>query len=291
LTGAAAKAQPWTLHRVLAWTTERFTALRLEGPRLQADLLLAHALETDRLHLYMDLQRPLTEAELARYRALVQQRVAGVPTQHLVGSVHFFGRRFSCDRRALIPRQETEVLVDVCLSELPADADLAILDLCCGGGVVGLSLLAERPRYRADLGDLSPDAAELARENAKQLGLEARVTVCEGDLFAPFPADRRWDCVVSNPPYLETDSIATLQAEVRDHDPRLALDGGADGLDLVRRIVRETRGRLDAGGLLALEIGEEQGARVADLLRDAGWNDVRVWPDLARQDRVVTARG
>jgi release factor glutamine methyltransferase len=286
----ATAPHPWTLQRVLTWTTERFTALGLDGPRLQAELLLAHALQTDRLHLYMDLQRPLAEPELARYRDLIQRRAAGEPTQHLVGAVHFFGRAFSCDRRALIPRPETEVLVEACLRELPSEMDLEILDLCCGSGVVGLTLLAERPRYRADLSDLSPETVELAAENTRRLGLEERVQMHVGDLLSPFAANQRWDCLVANPPYVETNAIATLQPEVRDHDPRLALDGGPDGLDLVRRIAREGRKRLRADGLLALEIGDEQGPRAAAIVTDAGWKDVRVWPDLARCDRIVTAR-
>ncbi len=283
-------ALPWTIHRVLGWTTERFTLLGLEGARLQAELLLAHALETDRLHVYMDLQRPLSLPELTTIRELVQRRTAGEPTQHLIGATHFFGRLFSCDRRALIPSPETEVLVGICLRELPVEADLEILDLCCGGGVVGLSLLAERARYRADLSDLSADATDLAAENAQRLALGDRARIHLGDLFAPFPVDRRWDCLVANPPYVESGDIAALQTEVRDHDPHLALDGGPDGLDFVRRIAVEGRCRLRGGGLLALEIGDSQGAPAAQIVADAGWKDVRIAPDLARRDRVLTAR-
>jgi release factor glutamine methyltransferase len=285
-----APALPWTIHRVLGWTTERFTLLGLEGARLQAELLLAHALQTDRLHVYMDLQRPLSLPELTTIRELVQRRVAGEPTQHLIGATHFFGRLFSCDRRALIPRPETEVLVDTCLRELPVEANLEILDLCCGGGVVGLSLLAERPRYRGDLSDLSAEATELAAENAQRLALGDRAHIHLGDLFAPFSLDRRWDCLVANPPYVESGDIAALQTEVRDHDPRLALDGGADGLDLVRRIATEGRNRLRGGGLLALEIGDTQGQLARQIVGDAGWKDVRIGPDLAHRDRILTAR-
>jgi release factor glutamine methyltransferase len=288
---SAAEALPWTIQRVLTWTASRFSASGLDGPRLQAELLLAHGLKTDRLHLYMDLQRPLTAAELGEVRALVQRRIAGEPTQHLVGSVHFYGRLFGCDRRALIPRPETEVLVEACLRALPVDADLELLDLCCGGGVVGLTLLAERPRYRAELCDVSAEACALAAENARRLELVDRMQLHQGDLLAPLLPDRRFDCLVANPPYVETADIAGLQTEVRDHDPHLALDGGADGLEVIRRIAAEARGRVHRGGLLALEIGEDQGARVSEILRGHGWNDVAVLPDLAKQDRVVTARG
>jgi release factor glutamine methyltransferase len=279
-----------TIRQVLAWITELFSARGLDGPRLQAEILLAHATATDRIHLYMDLQRPLDATALARIRELVRRRAAGEPTQHLVGKAHFYGRAFGCDRRALIPRPETEVLVETCLRELPADKELQILDLCCGSGVVGLSLLMERPLYLGDLADLSGDACALATENAVRLHLADRARVHRGDLFAPFPPARRWDVVVANPPYLESASISRLEAEVRDHDPHLALDGGSDGLDLIRRLAREVGVHLQEDGLLALEIGDDQGPRAVRVLVDAGWAEVRVFPDLAGRDRVAIAR-
>jgi release factor glutamine methyltransferase len=275
---------------VLAEAAERFASLGLDGPRLQAELLLAHVLRTDRLHLYTDVRRTLSEAELERYHELIERRAAGEPTQHLVGSAYFFGRAFVCDRRAMIPRPETEVLVEICLRELRADAPLEILDLCCGSGIIGLTLLADRPRYRADLSDLSNDAVELAAENARRLNIADRVQTLRGDLLAPHDPAKRWDCIVANPPYVRTAEISSLSTEVREHDPHLALDGGPDGLDFVRRIAAEARGRLRGAGLLALEIGDDQGPEASRIVYDAGWRDVRVWPDLARRDRVVTAR-
>jgi len=156
--------------------------------------------------------------------------------------------------------------------------------------VVGLSLLAERPQARADLADLSAEACGLATENSVRLELAGRTRVHQGDLFDPLPTEQRWDAIVANPPYVESGSLSGLEIEVRDHDPRLALDGGPDGLDLIRRLAREAGGRLRGGGLLALEIGDEQGPRASQILLDAGWVDVRVLPDLAKRDRVVLAK-
>jgi release factor glutamine methyltransferase len=274
---------------MLTWTTGRFAETGLEGARLQAELLLAHILRTDRLHLYMDLQRPLDSTEIERVHELVGRRLAGEPLQHLTGSVHFYGRLFISDRRALIPRPETEVVVEACLAEAPA-ADPEVLDLCCGSGVVGLSILAELPGAHADLADLSNDACALAAENAARLGLAERVRIHRGDLWEPFSEEQRWDVVVANAPYVDSESIPGLATEVRDHDPHLALDGGEDGLQVIRRIILGAEKRLRPRGFLALEIGEDQGARVSRLLSEAGWAKLQVLPDLTRHDRVVIAR-
>jgi release factor glutamine methyltransferase len=281
---------PWTVQRMLTWITERFVETGLDGARLQAELLLAHVLGTDRLHLYMNLAMPLEAAELEQIHGLVERRLLGQPLQHLTGAVHFYGRLFTCDRRALIPRPETEVLVETCLGETPTNRDVAVLDLCCGSGIVGLSILAELPRSRADLADLSNEACALAVENVARLGLGERARVHRGDLWSPFPEEQQWDAIVANPPYVETQRIPGLAVEVRDHDPVLALDGGHDGLLVIRRIILGAAQRLRPSGFLALEIGDDQGARVADILSEAGWVDVRVLPDLTRRDRVVTAR-
>jgi release factor glutamine methyltransferase len=274
---------------MLTWTNGRLAESGMEGARLQAELLLAHVLRTDRLHLYMDLQRPLDRKEIERLHELVGRRLAGEPLQHLTGSTHFYGRLFISDRRALIPRPETEVLVEACLAERPA-ANPEVLDLCCGSGVVGLSMVAELAGAHADLADLSNEACALAAENAAHLGLGERVRIHRGDLWTPFPAEQRWDVIVANPPYVESESIPGLAIEVRDYDPRLALDGGADGLHVIRRIILGAAERLRTGGFLALEIGDDHGARVSGLLSEAGWANVRVIPDLTRRDRVVIAR-
>ena len=177
--------QPWTVRRVLGWTSQHFAKLGVDSPRLTAELLLAHVLQTSRVRLYTDLDRPLETAELAAYRALIARRATGEPTQYLTGTREFYGRPFAVDPRVLIPRPETELLVEAVLQTLPKDCDLRLLDLCTGSGCVAVTLALERPRARVVATELSADAAEVARANAAALGAADRVDVRQGDLFAP----------------------------------------------------------------------------------------------------------
>lgn len=276
----------WTVRRVLAWTTQRFEQKQIDAPRLTAELLLAHTLKIDRVKLYVELERPLEKEELAAFRALIQRRTAFEPTQYLVGAKVFYNRRFAVDARVLIPRPETELLVDAALQHLPKDTPSRVLELCTGSGCIAITLAAERPLSSVWAVELSPEALTVARANAEALGVGGRVTVLQGDLFAPVPPQARFDLVVANPPYIATGELATLQAEVRA-EPTLALDGGADGLTLLRRIIEGAKGHLRAGGLLALELGDTQGAAVHGLLTRAGYHGVRVEKDLARHDRLA----
>lgn len=276
----------WTVRRVLAWTTQHFEKRQIDSPRLTAEVLLAHVLKVGRVRLYVDLDRPLEKEELATFKALIARRAAGEPTQYLTGVREFYNRPFKVDPRVLIPRPETELLVEAALHALPKDAPARALDLCTGSGCIAVSLAAERPQAEVLAVDLSRDACALARENAEALGVAARVQVLEGDLYAPVPADARFELVVSNPPYVGTGEIAGLSAEVR-REPRLALDGGADGLALVRRVVSGARRVLKPGGLLALEIGETQGAQLLALLGEAGFSRPRVERDLERRERMA----
>ncbi|MHB8419522.1 MAG: peptide chain release factor N(5)-glutamine methyltransferase [Myxococcales bacterium] len=283
----------WTIQRVLRWTAEHFAAKGKDSPRLTGEVLLAHALGTTRLQLYLQFDRPLEAAELDRFRELVRRRAAGEPTQHLVGGREIHGRWFAVDRRAFIPRPETELLIDACLTALGPPGNgggEALLDLCAGSGCVGLSLLAERPAARVTAVELSPEAAQVARANAASLALEERYELLTGDLFGPLGDRGGFGLIAANPPYVATGEIETLAVEVRDHDPRLALDGGPDGLAVIRRIVREGAPRLAPGGTMALEIGEEQGERVRALMQEAGLTEVAVIRDHARLDRVAIGR-
>jgi release factor glutamine methyltransferase len=281
--------ETWTIRRVLTWTAQHFEKKDIDAPRLTAEVLLSHVLKVDRVRLYVDLDRPLSKDELSTYRALIERRLSGEPTQYLTGSREFYGRTFKVDPRVLIPRPETELLVEAILRDVPKDSPTRLLDLCVGSGAVAATLAAERPQASVWATDLSPDAAALARENAETLGVGARVTVREGDLFSPLPPGSRFDAIASNPPYIRSGDIASLQTEVQ-REPRMALDGGADGLDLIRRIARDGQSWLKPGGRLALEIGEEQGDAVRRLLQDEGWVDVSVEKDLARLDRLALAR-
>jgi release factor glutamine methyltransferase len=278
--------ETWTVRRLLATTREYFEEKGVDAPRLAAELLLAHVISCDRVKLFTDFDRPVNAEELSAYRALVRRRAAGEPTQYLVGWREFYGRRFKCDRRALIPRPETEHVVEFALQALAGDgAGCAALDLGCGTGAIGITLALERPGLNVTLTDISADAVQLCLENARALGAEGRCDVRAGDLWDAVDG-ARFDAIVSNPPYLKSEY--ELPREVA-HEPREALDGGADGLAVVRRIVSGAPSRLKAGGLLALEIDDEQGEAARSLAIAAGLSEIRVHRDLAGHDRVLVA--
>jgi release factor glutamine methyltransferase len=277
---------PWTVRRVLGFTTAHFDKRSVDAPRLAAELLLAHVLGVDRVRLYTDLDRPLQKEELAAYRALIARRVEGEPVQYLTGRRDFYGRTFQVDSRVLIPRPETELLVEAVLSALPKGGTPRLLDVATGSGCIAVTLAAERPEATVVATDVDPGCCSLARANAEAAQVSARVDVREGDLFTPVATEAGFDVVVSNPPYVRTGDLGELQAEVR-REPRLALDGGPEGLSVLLRVVEGAFAHLLPGGLLALEIGEEQGAAVRDLLQSHGYAAVHIEPDLERRDRMA----
>lgn len=285
----SAPSEAWNIRKVLTWTTQHFAAKAIDAPRLTAELLLAHVLVADRIRLYTDIERPLAGDELTAYRALIQRRLAGEPTQYLTGVREFYGRPFSVDARVLIPRPETELLVDACLAHLAKGVPSRTLDLCTGSGCIAVTIACEVPGASVLAVDVSAAACAVARENAEKHHAGSRVTVALGDLYAAVPPDARFDAVVSNPPYIASHQLPTLQREVRA-EPSLALDGGPDGLTVVRRVVAGATGALKAGGLLAVEIAEDQGAAVESLFREAGLIEVRVERDMARQNRLVLGK-
>jgi release factor glutamine methyltransferase len=279
-------SEVWTIRRLLQWTTPHFERREIDSPRLTAEILLAHALQVDRVRLYVDLDRPLNAEELARFKKLVERRGTGEPTQYLTGKKEFYNRPFIVDSRVLVPRPETELLVEAVLHHLPSDQPSRALDVCTGSGCIAVSLAAERPLAQLWATDVSADACEVARLNAEKLGVAERCHILHGDLFAPLPPSEPFDLVVSNPPYIAHDEIATLSAEVR-REPAMALDGGADGLQLLARVIREAREWLRPGALLALEISETQGQAVQALLVEAGYQQARVERDLERRERMA----
>lgn len=281
--------EAWTIRKVLLWTTQRFEKEDIDAPRLTAEILLAHVLKVDRVRLFMELDRPLQKDELAEFKALIQRRMQFEPTQYLTGFKDFYNRRFAVDPRVLIPRPETELLVEAVLQLLPKDAPSRVLDLCTGTGCIGVTIAAERPQASVWITDLSTGACEVATANAEKHEVASRVSVLHGDLFAAIPAGARFDVVVSNPPYIKRSDLPGLQKEVRK-EPVAALDGGEDGLDFVRRIADGSHGALKRGGWLALEIGDEQGDAVKQVLTRSGYHAVRVDKDLSRLDRLGFAQ-
>ncbi len=281
--------QAWTIRRVLEWTRGHFDKQDIDDPRLTSEILLGHVLCLPRVKLYMDLDRPLSKEELATYRALIQRRLAFEPTQYLVGFKEFYGRRFAVDPRVLIPRSETELLVQAVLHDVKKDAPSRVLDVCTGSGCIAVTIAAERPQASVWATDLMPGALEVAKKNAEAHQVDGRVTFFQGDLLAAVPAGTRFDVIVSNPPYVKTGELATLQKEVRQ-EPREALDGGPEGVTLIARLVEGALPLLKSGGLLAMEIGEDEGTAVRELLTRAGYHDVKIEKDLARHERLALGR-
>lgn len=264
MSSVASPAQSWTIESVLRWAADDFRGRGIDTPRLDAELLLAFALSSTRIQLFVDSKRPLETAELGRFRELVKRRRAREPIAYILGRREFYGRPFRVDRRVLVPRPDTEVLVTAALERTRhLSMSMRALDLCTGSGCVAVTLGKERPTSSVVAVDLSDDALELARENALRLGAY-NVAFVQGDLFTAVAPGSRFDLVTANAPYIPSAEIATLQPEVRDFEPRLALDGGADGLDLVRRIIETAPSFLRAGGVLALEVGMGEAPEVAE---------------------------
>ena len=284
-------SEPWSIKRVLAWATDDFKRRGNKSARLDAELLLSEALGLDRIKLIIEAERPLADEELGRYRALIKRRRASEPIAYILGRREFFALPFRVDRRVLIPRPDTEVLVETALNGT-RERHLygRMLDLCTGSGCVAVAFAKDRPTWRVTAVDLSPEAAALARENARRAGVVHNVSVLEGDLFAPLPEAAQFELITANPPYIPSGDIAGLDVDVRDFEPHLALDGGEDGLTIVRRLLQEAPPYLVPGGLIALEVGFDQAPAVAALFEATGFVDVARAKDLAGIERVVSGR-
>jgi len=282
----------WTIQRLLAWTTDFFRERGIESPRLDAEVLLSALLGRDRMYLYVHFDEPLEPEELARFRGYVKERAAHVPLAYVLGRREFMGLDFRVTRDTLIPRPDTEILVQCAVDFLrtrmdAGEAACSIADIGTGTGAIALSTLRYTVGTHADAVDISPAAAAVTRENAEMLGLAARVAVHVGDLLAPLTG-RRYDMILSNPPYIPTADIATLMPEVRSYEPHLALDGGTDGLNIYRRLMADAPALLKEGGAIAVEVGIDEAAAVAALAM-AHPRIVRteILKDLAGIERVV----
>lgn len=259
----------------------------LDSPRLDAEVLLAHVLGTERLGLYLQFDKPLQPAEVDRYRDLVRRRARGEPSAYLVGRREFWSLAFEVGPGVLIPRPDTERLVEASLETMGETGTLA--ELGVGSGAVVVALLAEKPGWSAWAVDIEPAPLAAAEKNAGIHGVADRLTLLAGDLFEPL-AGRRFDLIVSNPPYVETAAIEGLAPDVARYEPRRALDGGADGLDALRRILARAGEHLLPGGALAVEFGAGQEGAVERLAREAGFDTVEILADYAGKPRVLRAR-
>ena len=279
----------WTIRRMLAWIAQDFGALGIATARLDAEILVGHALGLARVKLYLDLDRPLDHAELAAIKALVVRRRKREPVAYITGTREFYRRSFEVTPAVLIPRPDTETLIERALELVPADAAARLLDLCTGSGAIAVTLAAERPLSQVTATDLSAAALELARRNAERLGVRERCEFLEGDLFVPLRAAGRFDLVAANPPYIAEPELESLQPEIQKYEPRLALAAGPDGLEHLRRLCQGAAAHLAPGGSLLFEVGAGQAEHVEQLLAAEGFVDVRSLKDLGGVARVVEA--
>jgi release factor glutamine methyltransferase len=272
-----------------AWQTAkaRLEAAGVTGPVIDARLLVEAAAEATRADIVADPHRALTDAQKTTFEDYVSRRVRREPVSHILGRKGFWKIMLSVNPHVLTPRPDTEVIVDYALKSFPEQMAFQILDLGVGSGAILLSILAERPAAKGLGIDVSEEALAVARENAANLGLAGQVALLRGDWTSGL-GEAGFDLVVSNPPYIATEVIGSLDPEVRDHEPRLALDGGPDGLDAYRILAPEILRVLKPGGMFAVEIGYDQKSAVEELFKAAGGSGVHTLLDLANRDRVVT---
>lgn len=281
-------SQAKTVLEVLQSTTAYFEKHQIESPRLNAEQLLAHVLGKTRMDLYLDFERTLSETELIPLRDLVKRRGQGEPLQHLLGTVEFCGQTFAIDKRALVPRPETEELVELIVSEVGGQrSEVRIADIGTGSGVIALSLAKKFPQAEVFAVDISGDALALARENAARLGLSARVRFQKGDLLENL--SERFDLIVANLPYVSMQDKNLLAREVL-HDPEVALFAGPTGEEQVRRLIEQAPQYLEPQGLLALEIGINQSEGLTDFLRKKNYHDIQSKKDYSGITRFLLAR-
>jgi len=291
-----ADANVWTVRRLLEWTTPYFTRKNVFQPRLSAEQLLAHVLNYPRIKLYTDYERVLGEKELAAYRSLVQRAAEDEPIAYLTGRKPFFNLEFEVTCDVLIPRPDSETLVENVLQffrHQPGMESPRVLDLCTGSGCIAAAIAHHHKTATLTATEVSPAAAAVARRNFERLGLGQRISLLEGDLFEPLTRMvdlLPFDVIVANPPYIPSGQIPALDKSVKDYEPMLALDGGPDGLNFHRRILAESPARLVPGGHMFLEIAFDQGEQIMQLAAEyPAFHEARILKDAGGRERVLTA--
>ena len=293
----------WTIGRILKWTENFFKEKGIESPRLDAEVLLGHVLEKERIYLYVHFDEPLQPQELTEYREAIKQRIRRVPVAYIIGQREFMGLTFHVTEDTLVPRPDTEILVQAAIERLKkmSGAEEAhpvhFADIGTGTGAICLSVLHYLPQATADTVDISEAARKVAEENAEALDVKGRVTFYTGDLLAPLASQdgaasgkARYDAILSNPPYIPDADIEGLAPEVRCKEPRTALAGGADGLDFYRRLVADSPALLKDDGFLAVEVGIHQAQAVAKMAAQSGsFVRTEIIKDYGGIERVVVA--
>ena len=282
----ASVTERWTVLKVLQWTADYFSARQIDAARLEAELLLAATLGLDRVGLYVNFERPLDSSELAAFRERVLRRAGREPVQYILGETEFWSLVFHVTPAVLVPRGDTEVLVEEALPRIEGAA--RVLDVGTGSGVIAVALAHEKPEILVTALDCSLPALEVARDNALRNGVGERVSCLAGELADLPPGP--FDVVVSNPPYIPSGDWEKLMPEVRDHEPRLALDGGEDGLEAYRHLARQAGRILVPGGWLLVEVGIGQAKDVSALFKAGGLVEISQRDDYARITRVVMGR-
>lgn len=285
----------WTIGKILKWTENFFAERGIESPRLDAEVLLSHVLKKERIYLYVHFDEPLQAEELASFRELIKKRAARIPVAYLTGEREFMGLKFKVNKDTLIPRPDTEILVQTAVDALmkSGDSKIHFADIGTGSGAIALSILKFIPAATAETVDIVAGALKIAQENAQNLGVADRIAFHNGDLLAPLTkGENNYSAIISNPPYIPQKDIATLAPEVKNAEPMTALSGGMDGLDFYRRLCKEAPKLLTAGGFIAFEVGINQAAAVAALAREnplLNPETIKIIKDYAGIERVVIA--
>ena len=279
----------WTIMKILNWTKQYFTDKGVENPRLDAEVLLCAVLKCERITLYVDFERPLSDAELAQFKQYVVRRANHEPLAYILGEKAFMRNMFKVTPDTLVPRPETELLVEsIVMAAEAVGGDVKILDIGTGSGAIIVSLLDYLPQAKGVGVDISVGALTVAKENAVAIGVAERAGFLRSDVYNALPLDKKFDIIVSNPPYIPAAEIAGLAKDVQN-EPIGALDGGEDGLDFYRRITKEAPLHMVEDGLLAFEIGIYQGEAVAEMCKAAGFGAVAIRKDYAGIERMVFA--
>ena len=285
----------WTPLKLIQWATEYFDTQHIDSPRTTAEILLAHALGVKRIDLYLRYDQPLNSDELTRFKVLIKRRISREPVAYILGYKEFWSMDLAVNRNVLIPRPETECLVERALQSLAADANperKSILELGTGSGAVVVALASENPRHSYIGTDVSSDAVRVARQNAIRHGLGAKIYFMVADWFAAFnPESGRFDLIVSNPPYIRSGDIKRLEPEIYAYEPLLALDGAKDGLRDLHHIVHCAHCYLKPAGLLLLEIGHDQKEPLRQIIHTSGrYENITFYKDYSGHDRIASMR-
>lgn len=287
-------AEIWTIGKILKWTEEYFQKYNIENPRLDAEVLLGYVLNKERIFLYVHFDQPLDSEELAKFKECIKKRAMKMPVAYITGVREFMGLDFKVTEATLIPRPDTEILVETAMERLgkiagnEAGTGKCFADLGTGSGAICLSILNYMKEIEAVTVDISPKAIAVAKENADKFAVSDRIEFLEGDFLKPLENKGKFTAILSNPPYIPKQDILGLESDVKDFEPMGALDGGIDGLDFYRQLLVKSANYIEDGGFLAIEIGINQSQAILEMAkRNLMWGKVEVIKDLAGIDRCV----